>query len=297
MFSYSVTFWLGLSPWAASASWRAPFPALHELPGHELVAPAGWLLLLISVDLPRRRGGAARTDPHLAKFELPLPSPADRLRPARGVGGGLGAGRRGALRAAAEERAVVPGPAGRVPGRSAPRAGQPRAGRRRRLRGLDGAAAQALPVLGAAPARAGRLPPRLLPAAAEPWPWWRWWPTSCANAASRRRARAPSWVGSAKRSRPASWPSSRSWRGPAFSSRARPRRPRAAWPGSTHLLPLGVVEASHFLGSLVGAGLLLVSQGLSRRLDAAYYLAAGRRSPWASRRRSSRALTSRKPPC
>jgi phosphatidylglycerol lysyltransferase len=38
-------------------------------------------------------------------------------------------------------------------------------------------------------------------------------------------------------------------------------------------LPLGVIEASHFLGSIAGTGLLLVSQGLSRRLDAAYYLA------------------------
>lgn len=41
------------------------------------------------------------------------------------------------------------------------------------------------------------------------------------------------------------------------------------------LLPLGVIEASHFLGSIVGVGLLIVSQGLARRLDAAFYLAAG----------------------
>ena len=54
-----------------------------------------------------------------------------------------------------------------------------------------------------------------------------------------------------------------------------------------HLLPLGVIEVSHFLGSIVGAGLLLVSQGLSRRLDGAYYLAvAGSGS--ASSRRSSK---------
>ena len=107
------------------------------------------------------------------------------------------------------------------------------------------------------------------------WRSWSWSPTSCANAAGRPPARAPSSAGSAKRSRRASWPSSRSWPGPAFSSRAPLRRRRAASPGSTTLLPLGVVEASHFLGSIVGAGLLLVSQGLSRRLDAAYYLAAG----------------------
>jgi phosphatidylglycerol lysyltransferase len=38
------------------------------------------------------------------------------------------------------------------------------------------------------------------------------------------------------------------------------------------VLPLGVIEASHFLGSIVGAALLLLSQGLARRLDAAYFL-------------------------
>ncbi len=41
------------------------------------------------------------------------------------------------------------------------------------------------------------------------------------------------------------------------------------------LLPLGVIESSHFIGSLVGAALLLLSQGLARRLDAAFYLTAG----------------------
>ncbi len=40
------------------------------------------------------------------------------------------------------------------------------------------------------------------------------------------------------------------------------------------LLPLSVVEASHFLGSVAGAGLLVLSQGLARRLDAAYYLSS-----------------------
>jgi phosphatidylglycerol lysyltransferase len=38
------------------------------------------------------------------------------------------------------------------------------------------------------------------------------------------------------------------------------------------LLPLGVIETSHFVGSLLGAALLLLSQGLARRLDAAYFL-------------------------
>jgi phosphatidylglycerol lysyltransferase len=38
-------------------------------------------------------------------------------------------------------------------------------------------------------------------------------------------------------------------------------------------LPLGVLEASHFLGSMVGVGLLLLSRGVARRLDASWYLA------------------------
>jgi phosphatidylglycerol lysyltransferase len=40
------------------------------------------------------------------------------------------------------------------------------------------------------------------------------------------------------------------------------------------VLPLGVIEVSHFAGSIVGAGLLLLSQSLARRLDAAYFLTA-----------------------
>jgi phosphatidylglycerol lysyltransferase len=38
------------------------------------------------------------------------------------------------------------------------------------------------------------------------------------------------------------------------------------------LLPLGVIELSHFVGSVLGAALLLFSQGLARRLDAAHAL-------------------------
>lgn len=37
------------------------------------------------------------------------------------------------------------------------------------------------------------------------------------------------------------------------------------------LLPVGVIEASHFLASIAGAALLILSQGVARRLDAAYY--------------------------
>lgn len=39
-------------------------------------------------------------------------------------------------------------------------------------------------------------------------------------------------------------------------------------------LPLAVSEASHFVASVVGVGLLLASNGIARRLDGAYYFAA-----------------------
>jgi phosphatidylglycerol lysyltransferase len=39
------------------------------------------------------------------------------------------------------------------------------------------------------------------------------------------------------------------------------------------VLPLGVVEASHFVGSIAGAGLLLLARGLQLRLDAAWAVA------------------------
>ena len=37
-------------------------------------------------------------------------------------------------------------------------------------------------------------------------------------------------------------------------------------------VPLGIVETSHLAGSIVGVGLLLLSQGMARRIDAAYHL-------------------------
>jgi len=48
---------------------------------------------------------------------------------------------------------------------------------------------------------------------------------------------------------------------------------RMAWMG--RFLPLAVLEASHFLSSLVGVGLILVARGLQRRIDGAYYAAVG----------------------
>ncbi|HEV8355168.1 MAG TPA: bifunctional lysylphosphatidylglycerol flippase/synthetase MprF [Gemmatimonadales bacterium] len=46
---------------------------------------------------------------------------------------------------------------------------------------------------------------------------------------------------------------------------------RLRWLGE--ILPLSVIEASHFIGSMAGMGLIILAWALSRRLDAAYYLA------------------------
>ncbi len=42
-----------------------------------------------------------------------------------------------------------------------------------------------------------------------------------------------------------------------------------------HMIPLPLVEISHFAGSLIGAALLILARGLQRRLDSAWWLATG----------------------
>ena len=56
-----------------------------------------------------------------------------------------------------------------------------------------------------------------------------------------------------------------------FSGATPPIGDRLYW--INHFLPLPVVEAAHFFGSIAGAGLLLLARGIQRRLDAAYHLA------------------------
>ncbi|MBI3607414.1 MAG: bifunctional lysylphosphatidylglycerol flippase/synthetase MprF [Nitrospirae bacterium] len=48
---------------------------------------------------------------------------------------------------------------------------------------------------------------------------------------------------------------------------------RLAW--LKEIVPLPVLELSHFLGSVTGIGLVLLARGLQQRLDAAYFLTAG----------------------
>ncbi|MBL7187527.1 MAG: bifunctional lysylphosphatidylglycerol flippase/synthetase MprF [Phycisphaerae bacterium] len=55
-----------------------------------------------------------------------------------------------------------------------------------------------------------------------------------------------------------------------FSGALPAARDRMSW--LKNLLPLPAIEISHFLGSLVGAGLLILARGIQRRVDAAYHL-------------------------
>lgn len=58
-----------------------------------------------------------------------------------------------------------------------------------------------------------------------------------------------------------------------FSGATPATRVRVTW--LNEFLPLAVSEASHFVASVVGVGLLLASNGIARRLDVAYYFAVG----------------------
>lgn len=55
-----------------------------------------------------------------------------------------------------------------------------------------------------------------------------------------------------------------------FSGALPATRGRMRWLGD--LLPLSAIELSHFLGSMAGAGLLILARGLQRRVDVAYHL-------------------------
>jgi len=55
-----------------------------------------------------------------------------------------------------------------------------------------------------------------------------------------------------------------------FSGATPPAAERLGW--LVQVLPLPVIEVSHFFGSLAGVGLLILARGLWRRLDAAYHL-------------------------
>ncbi len=273
VFSYSVTFWLGLLALGGISLVASPLARAHELPAHALVAPVGWLLLLTSVAY--LVAVLVRREPiRLFRLELPLPPP--RIAFAQ-----LGVSAMDWTLAAAVLYVLLPksdlsflgllsaflaaqllGLASHVPGGVGVFEGLMVLLLKPFL-----SSAQLLPAL-----VVYRAIYYLLPLAAA-------LVALVADELRQRRGQAArpgvflGWLSEEITPRVLAVFTFLAGAGLLFSG-ATPAAPgRLAW--LENLLPLGVVEFSHFLGSIVGAGLLLVSQGLSRRLDAAYYLAAG----------------------
>jgi len=271
VFSYSVTFWLGLLALGGISLLVSPLPGAHELPGHELAASVGWLLLLASVGY--LVAVLVRREP-IRIFRLELPLPAPRIGFAQ-----LGVSALDWALAAAVLYVLLP-----QSGLS--------------FLGLLGAflAAQLLGLASHVPGGVGvfeglmvvLLKPllssaQLLPALVVYRAIYYLLPLVTAlvvlvvDELRQRRGQAAragaflGWLSEEITPRLLAVFTFLAGAGLLFSG-ATPAAPgRLVW--LDNLLPLGVIEASHFLGSIVGAGLLLVSQGLSRRLDAAYYLA------------------------
>ena len=273
VFSYSITFWLGLLALGGLSLVASPLPAAHDLPAQALLAPVGWLLLLACATY--FVAVVVRRQPiRIFRFELKLPPPRIAfaqlgvsavewalaaavlyvLLPQSGVSflGLLGAFLAAQLLGLASH---VPGGVGVFEGLMVIF-----------LKPFL-SSAQLLPAL-----VVYRLVYYVLPLTAA-------LVALVADEVRHRRGRAAragaflGWLGEEIAPRVLGVFTFLAGASLLFSG-ATP-----AAPGRLALLdrflPLGVVETSHFLGSIIGAGLLLVSQGLSRRLDAAYYLAAG----------------------
>ena len=74
IFSYPVTFWLGLFALGGLSLVLSRVPEGYALPATALLAPAGWLLMLIP-PLYLAATAVRRTPLRIRSFELPLPAP------------------------------------------------------------------------------------------------------------------------------------------------------------------------------------------------------------------------------
>ncbi len=272
VFSYSVTFWLGLLALGGISLVASPLPEAHELPAHELVAPVGWLLLATCVAY--LVAVVVRREPiRLFGYELPLPPPKIAFAQ-------LGVSALDWTLAAAVLYALLP--------QSVPFLALLAAFLAAQLLGLAShvpggvGVFEALMVVLLEPFLSSA---QLLPALVVYRVVYYLLPLTVAllvlvvdelrqhHGPARQAAAFLGWLSEEITPRVLAVFTFLAGASLLFSG-ATPAPPgRLAW--LARLLPLAVVEASHFLGSLVGAGLLLVSRGLSLRLDAAYYLAAG----------------------
>ena len=272
IFSYSVTFWLGLLALGGLSFVVSPIPSARELPGHQMVSPVGWLLMfLVAAYLVATV--VLREPLRLRRFVLPLPSP--RIAMKQLLISGLDWALAGAVLYTLLPPsdlgflaflgsflvAILLGMVSHVPG------------------GVG--VFEGLMVLLLKPfLSSGQLLPALVVYRAV----YYLLPLSVSlvglviDELRQRRthaARLAAWLGRlTEMLTPRLLAVFTFFSGVLLLfSGATP-----AAPGRLDLLdrvlPLGVIEASHFLGSVTGASLLVLSHGLARRLDAAYYLSS-----------------------
>ncbi len=272
VFSCSVTFWLGLFALGGLSFVLSPLPGTHDLPGHEAIAIGGWGLMFAV--LAFMVATVVRREPIRAyRLALPLPGPAlaGRQLLVSAIDWMLAGSVLYALLPATDLPfltflgsflvAILLGMVSHVPG------------------GIG--VFEGLMVLLLKPfMSSGQLLPALVVYRAVYYllPFITALGVLVLDEAYQRRAhlaRASAWIGS-------------------ITEEITPRVLAAVsflsgsillWSGATpaapgrldmvdRVLPLGVVEGSHFIGSVAGAGLLVLSQGLARRLDAAYQLSS-----------------------
>ncbi len=271
MFSYSITFWLGLLALGGLSLALGPLPLSERLAGTALVAPAGWLLFASSLGFIAFT--AIRHEPiHLWRYTLPLPPP--QIAAAQWMVSSIDWILAGSV------LYVL------LPSHGAP------------FFAVIGAflAAQLLGLLSHVPGGAGvfeslivlLLKPYLSSAElVAPLLLYRGiyylLPLSVAlvalliDAVHQRRddaARTAAWIGRLTEQLTPRILSTLTFLAGAillFSGATPAAAGRLEW--LNRFVPLGIVETSHFAGSLVGAGLLLLSQGVARRIDAAYHFA------------------------
>ena len=272
VFAYSVTFWLGLFALGGVALALGPLPSAHDLPGSALVASAGWLLILACAAY-LVAAAARRTPLRFVGFELPLPS--FRMALAQ-----LGVSALDWLLAAGVLFVLLP--QGRVP-----------------FLAVLGAflSAQLLGLLSHVPGglgvfeglmvvllrpfiNAGELLPTLVVYRAV----YYMFPLACAllgliaDELVQRRggpSRAGAFFGRlTEQLTPRMLAISTFFAGVLLLASGATPAAAGRLAALGEFLPLSVIEASHFIGSLAGGILLILSQGLARRLDAAYVFSA-----------------------
>jgi phosphatidylglycerol lysyltransferase len=272
VFSYSVTFWLGLLALGGLSLVVSPIPSTQGLPGHQVIVMVGWALMLAVAAY--MVATIVRREPiriHRLSFPLPSPTLATRQLLISALDWALAGTALFVLLPPSDLPfaaflgsylvAVLLGMVSHVPGGVGVFEGLMVV-----LLGPFLTSGQILPAL-----VAYRAVYYLLPFAAA-------LIVLVIDETRLRRAhvaRAGAWLGT-------------------FTEEVTPRVLAAfvffsgtvlLWSGATpaspgrldlidRVIPLGVLESSHFMGSVAGAGLLVLSQGLARRLDAAYYLSS-----------------------